>query len=213
MTAAVVVRGFLRDYGLSPADIRWKVGEAERTKSLEFPLGHSPDGVAIELLPPGRTLESRLLDSQIDAMISLRVPAASKGDPPRIRHLFPDPAAEERAWFRRSRVFPIMHAVGVRASLAEEHPGLTRRIYDAFLAAKDLAVSEMEVIQAPKITLPWPHAALAEARSVIGSDPWPYGLSANRHVLDAQLRWSLSDGLQARPVSVEELFALDCMET
>jgi 4,5-dihydroxyphthalate decarboxylase len=106
-----------------------------------------------------------------------------------------------------------MHAVGVRKTLAEQAPGLTRRLYDAFLAAKNLAVAELEIVQAPKVTLPWPHSALAVARSLMGPDPWPYGLSANRHVLDTQLQWSLADGLQARPVTIEELFAPDCYDT
>jgi 4,5-dihydroxyphthalate decarboxylase len=213
MTAAVVARGFLRDYGVVPTDIRWRVGEAERTKALDFPIGTIPAGLQIELLPPGVPLEQRLLAGEIDAMISLRVPEAARGPGARIRHLFPDPAAAEREWFRRHRVFPIMHAVGIRTSLAEQNPGLTRRVYEAFLKAKDLAVAELEIIQAPKVTLPWPHAALAEARALLGADHWPYGIAANRHVIERQLQWSRDDGLQARPITIEELFAADCLDT
>jgi hypothetical protein len=71
----------------------------------------------------------------------------------------------------------------------------------------------LEVTQAPKVTLPWPHYAINEARVLMGPDPWPYGISANRHVLDAQIRWSRLDHLQARPIEVEELFATDCLNT
>jgi 4,5-dihydroxyphthalate decarboxylase len=49
--------------------------------------------------------------------------------------------------------------------------------------------------------------ALAQTRRLMGSDFWPYGIAANRHVLETQLRWSREDGLQARDVSLEELFA------
>ena len=55
-------------------------------------------------------------------------------------------------------------------------------------------------------------AALAEARATLGADHWPYGFAANRRVLETQLRWSQLDGLQARPVTLEELFAQDCLE-
>jgi len=73
MTAAVVVRGFLRDrHGVDPRDITWKVGERERTKPLEFPLGRPPGGVHIEILPPDRSLEDRLLAGELDAVIVLR---------------------------------------------------------------------------------------------------------------------------------------------
>jgi 4,5-dihydroxyphthalate decarboxylase len=213
MTAAVVARGFLRDYGVAPTDIRWRVGEAERTKPLDFPVGRIPQGLEIELLPSGVTLEQRLLAGELDAMISLRLPETAKGPAARIRHLFPDPAAAERDWFRRHRIFPIMHAVGIRRSVAEENPGLPRRVYEAFLAAKNLAVAELEIIQAPKVTLPWPHAALTEARELIGADHWPYGIAANRYAIERQLQWSRDDGLQARPVAIEELFAADCLDT
>lgn len=213
MTAAVVVRGFLRDYGVEPQDILWKVGEAERTKPLEFPLGRPPEGLSIEVLPVGRTLEERLLVGELDAIVSLRVPETFRQGDPRIVRLFPDPAIAEKAWFAAHKVFPIMHAVGVRDSLAARHPGLTRRVYEAFLAAKAQAVTELEIIQAPKVTLPWPHACLDEARALMGADHWPYGLAANRHVLEKQLDWSRADGLQQRPVYLDALFASDCLDT
>jgi 4,5-dihydroxyphthalate decarboxylase len=80
MTAAVVVRGFLRDHhGVDPKDIRWRVGEIERTKPLEFPLGRPPAGVEIEILGPDRSLEDRLLAGELDAVITLRAPTAYRG--------------------------------------------------------------------------------------------------------------------------------------
>jgi 4,5-dihydroxyphthalate decarboxylase len=214
MTAAVVVRGFLRDqHAVEPRDICWKVGERERTKPLDFPLGHPPAGVNIDILPPDRSLEERLLAGELDAIIVLRPPTAIAAGDPRIAPLFPDPVAAETAWFKAARHFPIMHAVAVRKRLLAAHPGLGRRLLDAFERAKAIAIAELEITQAPKVTLPWPHAALAEARALMGADPWPYGLRANRQVLETQLRWSRLDGLQARPVSVDELFAADCLDT
>ena len=106
-----------------------------------------------------------------------------------------------------------MHAVGVRKPLLDAYPGLGRRLFNAFDRAKGIAVAELEITQAPKVTLPWPHAALAEARALFGPDPWPYGVRANRQVLETQLRWSRLDGLQARPVTLDELFAPDCLDT
>lgn len=127
--------------------------------------------------------------------------------------LFPDPIAVEKAWFAASRHFPIMHAVGVRKTLLAAHAGLGRRLFAAFLTAKNIAVADLEVTQVPKITLPWPHGALAEARALMGPDPWPYGVAANLQVLETQLRWSRLDGLQARAVALDELFAADCLAT
>jgi 4,5-dihydroxyphthalate decarboxylase len=212
MTASVVVRGLLRDeYGIAASDISWRVGDAERLKPLAFPLGHPPKGVSIFQRPEGSSLEEGLLSGELDAIISLRTPKAADGVQGLVRALFD--AQAERDWFTRRRIFPIMHAVAVRRTLAEQHPGLTRRLYDLFKTAKDLAVSDLEVIQAPKVTLPWPHAIAAEVRSIMGHDFWPYGIAANAEVLNTQLRWSSEDGLQARPIRIEDVFAADCLDT
>ena len=214
MTAAVVVRGFLRDqYGVDPRDISWKVGELERTKPLEFPIGRPPDGVSIEILPADKSLEDRLVSGELDAVVSLRPLVSARARGSNVAPLFSDPVAEEAAWFRASNNFPIMHVVGVRKALFDTDKLLGRKLFDAFVAAKTIAIYELEITQAPKITLPWPHKALADARSIFGEDHWPYGMAANRLVLENQLRWSRLDGLQKQPVVLDVLFDPACADT
>lgn len=214
MTAAVVLRGILRDaYGLDTCSIDWCVGESERTKSLDFPLANRPSRLRMEILSPDRSLEQRLLEGELDAIISLREPAAIRSGDSRVRRMFAHPEQAERDWFGRTRLFPIMHAVGVKKTLVEQHPGLPAALYQAFCLAKDLALAELEVIQAPKVTLPWINAEFRRTRELMGEDFWPYGLAANRHVLETQMRWSREDGLQARTLSIEELFASSLLGT
>jgi 4,5-dihydroxyphthalate decarboxylase len=43
----------------------------------------------------------------------------------------------------------------------------------------------------------------------MGEDFWPYGIEANRDMLDTQIRWSFEQGLIPRPPSIEELFVPD----
>jgi 4,5-dihydroxyphthalate decarboxylase len=47
----------------------------------------------------------------------------------------------------------------------------------------------------------------------MGTDFWPYGIRANRHVIETQISWSWLDGLQAKPVGLNDLFAEDCLDT
>jgi len=209
MTAAVVLRGCLRDgYGVDPFAIRWRVGEKVRTKPLEFPLpDRRPTRLDLEILAPGVSLEDRLLAGELDAIASLRVPASFVAGDPRIARLFADPQTEERAFFARTRLFPIMHVIGVKKSVVAQMPSLPGALTRAFHEAKGLALDELAITQAPKVTLPWIADTLRETRALMGEDFWPYGLAENRATLEAQLAWSRADGLQARPVTVDELFA------
>lgn len=212
MTAAVVLRGLLRDeYGVQPSSISWRVGEVDRLKPLDFPLGRPPENIEIALRPAGSSLESGLLSGELDAIFSLRTPKAATNGDPLVRRLFDDQA--ERDWFVRTGLFPVMHAVGVKRSIVEQTPGLTRKIYEAFKSAKDMAVSDLEIIQVPKVTLPWPTAILGEVRKLMGHDFWPYGISGNRSTLETQLRWLREDGLLAKPLQIEDIFAHDCLDT
>ncbi len=212
MTAAVVVRGILRDdYGVPASSIDWRIGDRERLKPLDLPSGLPPSDASCTLRPEGVSLEDGLLNGELDAIISLRTPRTVRDGHPDVRRLFDDTA--ERDWFAQRRHFPIMHAIGVRRALTATRPGLTRAVYDAFKTAKDLAVADLEVIQVPKVTLPWPHVIAREVREVMGKDFWPYGIAANQDALQTQLRWSFEDGLQARPISIEDIFAADCLDT
>lgn len=208
MTAALVARGMLADdYGVMPRDIRWVVGPVEDIGS------HIPqaimetvvDGVEITVAPEGKTLNGMLADGEIDGMIGLFEPSCMAQGAP-VKRLFADWRAVEQDYFRSTGIFPIMHAVAIRKTLLAENPWLAKSVFDAFCAAKDVAIAELQVPQACKVTLPWVVAEYADTKSVMGDDIWPYGYAANRTVIEAMVRWSQADGLLARPVTAEELF-------
>lgn len=212
MTAAVVVRGMLRDvYGVDTDRIRWIVGGVEQPGPSVTQRRQGQGRGDITRAPEGRTLDAMLADGEIDALVSLRVPPSVAAGHPRIRRLFANWRAEEEHYFAKTGIFPIMHAVGVRKTLLAEHPWLGRSIYKAFLQAKDFAVAQLAA-NAPT-GLPWTAATLLASRVVMGDDIWPYGIAANRKSIDALLRWSKHDGLQERAVSLEELFHPTVMDT
>jgi 4,5-dihydroxyphthalate decarboxylase len=213
MTAAVVIRGLLRDHGISPSELRWRVGEKQYAKPIEFPSGTSPQGLDISMLSPDASLEERLNRGELDAAVLTRRPKSLDDANSKIAPLFSNARVAEQEWFLKTKIFPIVHVLGVRKALLKSDPKLGRRVFNAFERAKEIAVSELEMTQAPKVTLPWPHAAVAEARSIMGTDFWPYGIRANRHVIETQINWSRLDGLQAKPVSLTDLFAEDCLDT
>src|SRR5690606_39979677 len=98
--------------------------------------------------------------------------------------LFPDPTAEARAYFERHRIFPIMHMVGIRRSIADAHPWLPGAVFKAFAQSKDLCLERLRETSACKITMPFVDERLHADMALMGEDFWTYGIPNNRHVLD-----------------------------
>src|SRR5262249_60406188 len=92
----------------------------------------------------------------------------------------------EEAYFRKTRIFPIMHAVGIRRPLVEKHPWLAVSVYKAFLKAKELCMRELGQIGHLATSLPRSVAEYQHVRGLMGEDFCSYGVAKNRHVL-AQL--------------------------
>jgi 4,5-dihydroxyphthalate decarboxylase len=207
MTAAVVVRGMLRDeYDVDTSNIRWRVGDTERPFREKIPLPALPEGVDAGRLPKGKLLNEMLATGELDAMIALEPPSCFLAGHPQIRRLFPDWRNIERRYYAKTGIFPIMHTVGVRRALVAEQPWLPKALYEAFQEAKRIAMAELAVMNAPKVSLPWVAAELAATQATMGVDFWPYGFTANRLVLEQIARYSHEDGLTPRSIPVDELF-------
>jgi len=119
----------------------------------------------------------------------------------------------EKAYFRRTGIFPIMHALGVRRDMHERHPWLAASLAKAFEQAKQVSQQDLFEVTALKIGLPWIVSNAQAAREVMGADVWPYGVEANRKTLETMTRYSFEQGLAVRKLAVEELFAASTLET
>lgn len=208
MSAAMWVRGLLHDeFGVAAADIDWVQGGLETPgRRDKFPL-NLPDGFPLVSAANGKTLSQLLVEGALDAVISARQPSCFVAGHPLVRRLFPDYRAAERDYFRRTGVFPIMHAVGIRRDVAGKHPWLPASVYKAFVQAKRLADAEFSEVTALKIGLPWLTAEFDATREVMGNDFWSCGVEPNRKTLELMARYSYEQGLAVRPISVEEMFA------
>ena len=132
---------------------------------------------------------------------------------PNVGWLFADPTAAATDAFKRTGVFPIMHVIGVRRTLADRHPWLPAAVLKAFEQAKAAGLAALADTSATKVTLPFVEEQLAAARALMGQDFWPYGVAASRKTLDAFVRLHHAQGLSKRPVAVEELFHPSTLET
>jgi 4,5-dihydroxyphthalate decarboxylase len=126
-----------------------------------------------------------------------------------IRRLFSDPAAEERAYFRATGIFPPMHVLLIRRALGDAQPSLPGRVVDLFVAAKQLCLRRLAHLGEPMATLPWLYRHVEETTALMGTDYWPDGVAANRVALDTFLGYLYAQGLTATRRDVAELFPWD----
>ncbi len=207
VTANVWTRAVLEDeYGVRPSDVTWVRGGYEQPGRIEKIALNLPPDVLVEDAPSGATISGLLASGDIDAVIGPRAPSCFVRGHPHVGWLFADPAAAAAAWFRKTRIFPIMHILGIRRTLAEKHPWLPVAVMKAFGQAKARALAKLADVAATKVTLPFVDEQLFAARRLMGEDFWSYGLDANRHVLATFLRRHHAEGLSSRLLAPEELF-------
>ena len=207
LTANVWARAILEEeYGVHQRDVTWVRGGYESPGRIEKLAVTLPDGVVVENAPEGKTISGMLAAGELDGVMGPRAPSCFERGDPNIGWLFDDPTAEATAWFRKTRIFPVMHVLGIRKALVEKHAWLPAAVMKAFEASKRIALEKLTDTSATKVTLPFVEENLRRARQLMGEDFFSYGLASNRHVFEWFLRHHHAQGLSSRVLTPEELF-------
>jgi 4,5-dihydroxyphthalate decarboxylase len=213
MTAPVWIRGMLQDeYGVDVASPEyWTGGEEEpgRDEKIRLDL---PARIRVRAIGPEKTLARMLADGEIDAMHTARAPSTFTSRPGTVRRLFENYVDVERAYFRKTRIFPIMHTVVVRRDVYEANRWIAQSLLKAFAQAQRVVYENLSNSAALVTMLPWQIAQVEETRREMGDDWWAYGFQPNRHVLETFLRYHHEQGLSGRRLAPEELFAPETLE-
>jgi 4,5-dihydroxyphthalate decarboxylase len=214
MTAPVWIRGILADeYGVAPDAVTYVTGGEEqpgRSEKLKLEL---PPNFRIEPIGPTQTLSQMLADGEIAALQTARMPSSFVRHPDKVKRLFENYVDVERDYYRRTKIFPIMHTVVIRRDVYEKNRWVAQSLYKAFAAAQRDTYEDLRQTAALKTMLPWLTAHVEDARREMGDDFWPYGFHANRAVLDTFLRYHHEQGLSKRRLQAEELFAPETLES
>ena len=213
LTANVWARAILEDdHGVKPTDVTWVRGGVE-TAGRPEKIGISlPKEIKLESAPEGVTISELLDRGEIDGFMAPRPPAFIERGHPHVGWLFADPTKAAIDYFKRTRIFPIMHMLGVRRTIVERHPWLPAAVLKAFEQAKAMAIARLGDTSATKVTLPFVEEQLKAARELMGEDFWSYGVAPNRHVLDTFLRHHHGQGLSPRRLVVDDLFHPSTLE-
>jgi 4,5-dihydroxyphthalate decarboxylase len=210
MSANTWIRGFLLDeYGVKASEMRW----IETTKSSDegaLNTGRSkyflPEDFPLEKGPPGVDESELIIAGDCDAVITAITPRAFQDGDPKVKRLFPDFRAAEQDYYRKTRLFPIMHVVAIRTDLTETNPELPKAVFEMYSMAKQQAYADLETTTSLKITLPWVTQEFEDTRRLMGENFWPYGIEANRRELELVMRYTHEQGLVKRRLEFEELF-------
>src|SRR5271168_1359668 len=114
-TAALFVRGLMQhDLGVDLSTIEWVQGAVNEPGAYGNPSVMpllKPTNITIN--KSGKSLSDLLAAGDIHAIIGSNLPRAL-GSHPDVVRLFPDYRAREKDYYRRTRIFPIMHLVVIR---------------------------------------------------------------------------------------------------
>jgi 4,5-dihydroxyphthalate decarboxylase len=205
-TAALWAKGILEeDYGVDLASITWVAWQPVR-----IPDWKPPEWLKLEYAPAGSEQLDLLATGAVDAGITTEIWAP--GRHPDIGFLFPDYAAQERAYFQRTCSFPIMHMLLIRNSVLECNPWVARSLYDAWEASKRKLYERQEWERIHMTSL-WYRALWEEERAAAGDDIYVWGFKKSRHELEIMLRYAHRQALTPRLYTPEELFWPSMLDT
>ena len=215
MTAPVWIRGILQDeYGVPVDSVTYFTGgeeEPNRSEKLKLDL---PANIKVQPIGPTDTLAVMLREGKIDALYTARMPSTYKagGNGP-VRRLFEDYMEVEQAYYRKTRIFPIMHTVAIRRSIYERDPWVAMSLQKAFVKAQKETYDDLYVTAALKTMLPWLTRHVEDARALMGDDFWPYGFEPNQETLATFLRYHHEQGLSKKRLEPRDLFAPETLES
>ncbi len=214
MTATVWLRGFLQDdYDVRLRDVHWFTGGLESSGRKEKVPLQLPPQIRVECISDGKNLSAMLVAGEVDALLTAQVPAPYVKHAPEIRRLFVHARETEVDHFRRTGIFPIMHAMVIREELYRKHPWIAQSLYKALCDAKAACIESIFKNDALQSVLPWAGHHADEIKDLMGANFWPYGVDDNRNTLETFLRYSHEQGLSQRKLKVEELFAKETLDT
>jgi 4,5-dihydroxyphthalate decarboxylase len=210
-TSLTWIRGILEDeYGVKPTDIEWYVSAADSSaKDTGGPSKFEnilPKNLRVEQGPAGKDESDMLADGDVDALFHAMEPKCYVEGHPKVSRLFQDFRMTEQSYYKKTGIFPIMHAVAIRKKLIDTHPWISSALFKAYAQAKATAIRELTTLGWAYITLPWLAQEIEETRSLMGKNFWPYGIKPNRKTLETLCRYSHQQGLASRTLKIEELF-------
>ncbi|KAL9097417.1 MAG: hypothetical protein Q9165_000313 [Trypethelium subeluteriae] len=216
MTAPVWQRGIMEEeFDVPMTSVTFFSGAVEpsaieRTSKIPHSL---PEGVTVNAIRPDQNLSQMLADGEIDALFTAYKPS-SFDTSDHVTHLFPNFKETEAEYYKRTKIFPIMHIIALKRSVYEANPWIARSLQKAFAKSLDIAYEALTERSALRYILPWLEEHVEQTKALMGGGRWwEDGFQENKHVLEKFLEYHYKQGLSKRRFKAEELFAPNTLES
>jgi 4,5-dihydroxyphthalate decarboxylase len=218
-TAALWQRGILEhDFGVSQYKVHWYMERTDELSHGGVTGFQPPPGISFQRIPPEKSMASMLLRNELDVAAinspwknmptvigrSHRITGAD-GDWSKVKLLFSDRLAEGKRFYQKWNFLPVNHAYTIRGDVYKKHPWLAFNLFTAFVKAKEHFNARL--LDSIPSALFFGPEYLAMTQAVYGQDPFPYGVNANRKMLETLIDFSHEQGLITKKPKIEELFA------
>jgi mRNA-degrading endonuclease toxin of MazEF toxin-antitoxin module len=178
-----------------------------------------PYGAGLEVASTIRLDQIRTVDRQrlikrlgkVDAEVEPDLPQRWIRGEGTVERLFPEFEQEEKNYYKRTSIFPIMHPVVIKKEILERDPWVATSLYEALLASRKAYNEFME--QPHRLSFAWGRSYLEEERRFFGKDPFYQGLKENHNDVENLIKFADQQGMLGRKLSVEELFTADTRST
>lgn len=201
---ALIVKGMLmHSYDLPVTDVTWVTIREER---VDYTL---PSNIKVERAEPGKSLEELLLAGEIDALVEPDLPRDWLENKGTVARLFPDCDNEEREYYRKTKIFPIMHPIVIKKEILDRDPWVATSLFEAFMESRRLYNAFMQ--QPHRLSLAWSN--VEEERKFFGKDPYYQGLRENRHDVEMMIQFAREQGMISGPLTADELFTENTRNT
>ncbi|WP_152287905.1 ABC transporter substrate-binding protein [Flavicella marina] len=210
-TSLTWIRGILQDeYGVSPSDIHWVFSNKDSSSDAAGKISKEeqmiPDGIEFSHGKAGLDESELLLNGTVDALFHAAEPKAYIEGNQNVSRLFADSRQTEKMYYKKTGIFPIMHAVAIKKSLLKENPWLAKAVFEAYSIAKTKHYKQLDKVGWAYSSLPWFAQEYEETKALLGTNFWPYGIDKNRMTLETLFRYSYEQGLSSKHLTIEELF-------
>ncbi|MCA7958772.1 4,5-dihydroxyphthalate decarboxylase [Burkholderia multivorans] len=202
-TGAWTRQVFMDEFGLDPSKVTWVVDDEEHVTQLKLP----PNVIHA---PAGSSLAEMMANGELVAGLHGNAGIGRTGNPnggwKEVEAHYPDllPNAEEleAEYYARTGVYPMHGTIVVKDSVLAEHPWVAKSLYAAFDKAKKDWLAKLDAGELSDKN----STKYLALRKIVGHDPLPFGIDANRKTIEALEATAFKQGLTPRRMSIDKLF-------